>query len=219
LTSTESLQSIGELDLIDFDLNYYGLNYRLNTLDRVFFPSKGLLIDLSLQFGTKKIIRNSGISSDKYRDLQEKSLQIKSSLFIEKYTLLAPKNTILTKLMTGYIENDQLFLNDLFRLGGLKSLRGFNEKFFYASWYLIGTLEYRYLFENDSQLFFFFDGSGIGYEINDQSIKDYPFGFGGGISISTRAGLLHIIYALGKSLEQPFGLNYSKIHIGYSSRF
>jgi translocation and assembly module TamA len=117
------------------------------------------------------------------------------------------------------MDNDQLFYNDLFRLGGLNSIRGFNERNFFASWYLTGTLEYRYLFDNDSQLFFFLDSSGLGYDIQDQKYRDHPFGFGGGFTLSTRAGLLHIIYALGKSSGQPLGLNYSKIHIGYSNRF
>ena len=219
LLSTDNLQTIPELDLIDFDLNYYGFNYRLNTLDRIFFPTSGVLIEASLQMGTKNIIRNAGIDSDKYQDLQESTFQLKSTLLLEKYTTLAPKNILFTKVTAGYLNNDQMFFNDLFRLGGLRSLRGFNDKFFYASWYLIGTVEYRYLFENDSQLFLFVDGAGLGYEINDQSYRDHPFGFGGGFSISTRAGLLNIIYALGKSKNQPFGLNYSKIHIGYSSRF
>ena len=117
------------------------------------------------------------------------------------------------------MNGDQLFLNDLFRLGGLNTIRGFNEMFFYASHYIIGTLEYRYLFENESQLVVFFDGSYLGFDINYESYKDYPIGAGAGISISTGAGLLNVIYAVGKSNDQPFNIRYSKIHIGYTGRF
>ena len=114
---------------------------------------------------------------------------------------------------------DQLFFNDLFRLGGLNSIRGFNEMFFYASHYIIGTLEYRYLFENESQLLVFVDGSIIGHDLNVDSYLDNPVGTGAGISISTKAGLLNLIYAVGYSKEQPFNIRYSKIHIGYTGRF
>jgi outer membrane protein assembly factor BamA len=219
LLSISDLQQIKELDKVDYDLNYYGLKYRLNTLDRMFFPTRGFLVDGSIQFGTKKIIRNVGIDAESYEGLQERTLQIRSTLAIDKYFGLFPKNTLLLRVSAGYIDNDQLFFNDLFRLGGLNSIRGFNERNFFASWYLTGTMEYRYLFENNSQLFFFFDGSGLGYSVQNQSLRDHPFGFGGGFSLSTRAGFLHIIYALGKSAGQPLGLNYSKIHIGYSNRF
>ncbi|MBR9998180.1 MAG: BamA/TamA family outer membrane protein [Cyclobacteriaceae bacterium] len=219
LLSTGDFQNMPQLDQVDYDINYYGLSYRLNTLDRVFFPEHGIFIDGSIQFGNKKIIRNAGINSDSYQGLREKSFQVRASLWVDKYFKLFPRNILLTRITAGYLDNDQLFFNDLFRLGGLNSIRGFNERFFYASGYLTGTVEYRYLFENDSQLFFFFDGSGLGYDINGQRLQDRPFGFGGGFSISTRAGLLQIVYALGKSSEQPLGLNHSKIHIGYSSRF
>ena len=117
------------------------------------------------------------------------------------------------------MDGDQLFFNDLFRLGGLNSIRGFNDMFFYASQYIVGTLEYRYLFENESQLLVFFDGSILGHDLNGVSYREYPIGIGTGISISTKAGLLNVIYALGRSQDQSFNIRYSKIHIGYTGRF
>jgi outer membrane protein assembly factor BamA len=207
------------LNQVDYDLNYFGIRFRLNTLNRNFFPERGSLINGMIQLGNKKIIKNAGIDAGRYQDLEEKTFQVKAWLKAEKYFTLFPKNILLAAVSAGYLENDQLFLNDLFRLGGLKSIRGFNERFFYASWYITGTLEYRYLFENESQVFLFVDGAGLGYDIQDANLSDRPFGFGGGFSLSTRAGMLEIIYALGKSAGQPFGLDHSKIHIGYSSRF
>ena len=65
----------------------------------------------------------------------------------------------------------------------------------------------------------FFDGSYLGLDINSESYTDYPFGVGAGISISTGAGLLNLIYAVGKSNDQPFSVRFSKIHIGYTGRF
>jgi translocation and assembly module TamA len=219
LLGTAFYQDEQPLDHVDYDLNYYGISFRLNTLNRVFFPERGFLIDGSIKIGNRKIIRNAGINADQYDDLEEKNFQVEVKMQADKYFTLFPKNVLLARISAGYLGNDQLFFNDLFRLGGLKTIRGFNERFFYASWYINGTMEYRYLFENDSQLFLFFDGSGLGYEINGDYQADRPFGFGGGFSLSTRAGLLEIIYAIGKSSGQSIGLDRSKIHIGYSSRF
>ncbi len=219
LLNTDHIVNPDDLDNVDSDISYYGISYKFNSLDRFYLPTRGFLIEGSAQFGSRNIIKNAGINSDYYQGLLDRTFQIKARLKAEKYYPVFSRTVLLTRLTTGYIKNNQLFFNDLFRIGGLNTLRGFNEKNFYASWYITGTFEYRFLFENSSQFFVFIDGAALGYDINDQNFKDYPFGLGAGFSLSTKAGLLHIIYALGKSQQQPFSLNYSKIHIGYSNRF
>jgi outer membrane protein assembly factor BamA len=205
--------------IADYNLNYYGLFYNYNSLDHPIFPSKGWKIEINGDIGYKNVIKNSAIDHEYYANILPKSLQWQSTLSTDKYFSLAPRNVLVAKLSAGYMQSDQLFLNDLFRLGGINSIRGFNEKFFYASKYIIGTLEYHYLFENESQLIAFFDGSSLGFDVNDQTYRDQPFGVGAGISLSTRAGLLNVIFAMGKSNKQPFGFKYSKIHVGYTNRF
>ena len=203
----------------DYNLNYYGLLYRYNSLDHIFFPTNGWEIGIDVDIGNKNIIKNAYIDDDFYSGIPDHGLQWMTKFRINKYFNLRPRNIFLTRLSGGYMDGDQLFLNDLFRLGGLNTIRGFNEMFFYASHYIIGTLEYRYLFENESQLVVFFDGSYLGFDINNDSYQDFPVGVGAGISISTGAGLLNVIYAVGKSNDQPFNIRYSKIHIGYTGRF
>ena len=207
------------LFIADYKINYYGLFYIYNSLDHPIFPSQGWKIVFNGDVGYKNVIKNSAIDDDYYTNIPPKSLQWQSTISTDKYFSLAPRNVLVAKLSAGFMQSDQLFLNDLFRLGGINSIRGFNEKFFYASKYVIGTLEYHYLFENESQLIAFFDGSSLGFEINDRKYSDQPFGVGAGISLSTKAGLLNIIFAMGKSNDQPFGFRYSKIHVGYTNRF
>jgi len=203
----------------DYNLNYYGLLYRYNSLDHPIFPTIGWEIKIDADIGNKNIIKNAYIDDDYYSDIPDQGFQWMTRFWIDKYFSLRPRNILHMKFSGGYMDGDQLFLNDMFRLGGLNSIRGFNEMFFYASNYIIGTLEYRYLFENESQLVVFFDGSYLGLDINNESYTDYPFGVGAGISISTGAGLLNLIYAVGKSNDQPFSVRFSKIHIGYTGRF
>lgn len=219
LLETDTAGITGSPLYADYNLNYYGFLYRYNSLDHTIFPTNGWEISINMDIGNKKIIKNSLIDDDFYSDIPDQGLQWMTRFRINKYFNLHSKNIFLTRFSGGYMDGDQLFLNDLFRLGGLNSIRGFNEMFFYASHYIIGTLEYRYLFENESQLVVFFDGSYLGYNINNESYNDYPMGVGAGISISTGAGLLNIIYAVGKSNDQAFNVRYSKIHIGYTGRF
>ena len=53
---------------------------------------------------------------------------------------------------TGYLESPGVFENELYRIGGLKTLRGFDEDSIFASFYTIGPLETRYLLERNSSV-------------------------------------------------------------------
>lgn len=219
LLQSESSVNLDKPSFADYNLNFYGLAYRYNDLDHPLFPSKGWQIKLNLDVGTKNIIKNANLDEDFYAGIPDAGLQWQGTLWVNKFFTLRPKNILLAKLSGGYMGGDQLFFNDLFRLGGLNTIRGFNEMFFYASQYIIGTMEYRYLFENESQLLVFFDGSYLSHDLNNEYYSDYPMGLGVGINLSTRAGLLNVIYAIGQSKDQPFNIKYSKIHIGYTGRF
>ena len=219
LLATEPMNTAGDPFYADYNLNYYGLAYRLNTLDHPFFPTTGWQLNIGVDAGNKHIIKNASIDEDFYEGLPEQGIQWKLLVRASKYFSLRPRNILHVKVSAGYMDGDQLFLNDLFRLGGLNTIRGFNEMFFYASRYAVGTLEYRYLFENESQLLVFLDGSLLGHNLEGASYSDNPIGTGAGISISTKAGLLNVIYGIGMSNDQSFNFKYSKIHIGYTGRF
>ena len=47
------------------------------------------------------------------------------------------------------LQSENMFKNELFRIGGLKTLRGFDEESITASFYNIATLEWRFLFEQN----------------------------------------------------------------------
>ena len=60
-------------------------------------------------------------------------------------------------LKLGAIFNAHIFQNEMFRLGGLTTIRGFNEESIFASSYGIGTVEYRYLYEKNANIRLFSD--------------------------------------------------------------
>lgn len=110
--------------------------------------------------------------------------------------------------------NTQTIENQLLRLGGLKTLRGFNEEFFFASSYVVNQAECRVYFEQESFLFVFYD-QGI---LKNQSWQA-PLGLGGGFSLRTNAGLLSFAIAVGKTKDAPLDFTNMKVHFGYLSRF
>lgn len=104
-------------------------------------------------------------------------------------------------------------------MGGLQTLRGFNENFFFASDYGLSNLELQFHFEKDSYLFTFYDQAYLYFKTNKSTLEDYPFGVGIGINLATPGGIISLAYALGKAREQPLNVRLSKFHFGYIAKF
>jgi len=138
---------------------------------------------------------------------------------LEYYYHAGQQGVLLTRLRGEALFNKRLFLNDLFRVGGLSTLRGFNEFNFYASQYAVSTVEFRQFTGTDAYVFLFVDQAYIRRALPNDFYQDYPTGLGAGLSFRTGAGLFQFVYSVGRTREQPFSLNASKIHFGITSRF
>jgi translocation and assembly module TamA len=123
------------------------------------------------------------------------------------------------KLGGGFVFNERLFISDLFRLGGLKSLRGFNENYFFAKSYGISNIEYRFFYEPDSYFALFYDQGYLITQYGKNSRTDLPLGIGGGLNLKTDVGVIQIYYSLGSSRDQSFNFSHSKVHFGIVNRF
>jgi translocation and assembly module TamA len=204
----------------DFDYYTYGIGYNWNNLNDLFYPHRGWAISFQGFTGNKKIITSSTINEGIYKNLHVHSIQFSFNANIEKYFKLSKKGVLMTRLNSGSLfNNNNIFLNDLFRVGGLKTLRGFNENNFFASRYGVASVEYRFFTDETSYLLLFYDQGYIYNQLDLQHKQDYPLGFGAGISFQTPAGVFNFIYSLGASSTQKLSFNLSKIHFGLVSRF
>jgi len=219
ILSDASPQSLQQLDLADAQTTTYGLNYLWNNLDDFYFPRRGRLVEMQLSAGAKKLLRNPALEKSFYDTLDRKTTQLGLALRLENFFRMGKNSALLARLQGQALLNDQLFLNDMYRIGGLSSLRGFDEYFFYASTYAISTIEYRLFTATDSYVLLFYDQGYYRSDLEQSEASDYPFGVGGGISFSTGAGIFQLVYTLGKSEQQPLSFKYSKIHFGITSKF
>lgn len=221
LISTQHLKDVTSLpDVINFDLASYGIGFYWNSLDDIFLPKRGMSFRLNASAGNKKLRPSSEIPSDLLVDVDLKNLQYNLSLSFEKHSNIGQNLVLLNRFGGGLLLNDRLFRNDAVRLGGLNSIRGFNENFFFATRYATTTAEAR-LFFDEFSYFSLFTDFGIVYEdFSEIPLTDYPVGVGAGISFSTEAGIFNFVYALGRSdIAGSLSLNQSKIHFGFTSRF
>ncbi len=196
----------------------YNVQYSYTRLDDFFYPHRGVALNVSVAAGNKQIVADERINA-RTPSVQLTSPQVVYRATVRNYTPLGRRGVLLAQISGGQILNANLFRNDLFRLGGLATLRGFNENFFFASDYAATTLEYRFFWEPTSYLFLFYDQAWLQTRILGETGRDAPSGVGAGISFSTKAGVFNIAYALGNSRDRALGLNFSKIHFGLVARF
>lgn len=209
----------GAPESLDSDLWSYGAHWEGNRTDRFFQPRRGWRWQLEARLGNKTLAPNPNLP-DNFRDsLTNRTQQFVIEGDVSRFFRTGRLTTLLVRAQGGWIANRQLFRNDLFRIGGLQSLRGFNENFFFAARYGILTAEWRLAFDASSYVFAFADQGLLEYEAARETFTDYPGGFGTGLRFSTSAGVFTFVYAMGRAREQQLGLNTANIHFGFVSRF
>lgn len=114
-------------------------------------------------------------------------------------------------------EEDFYSENELYRIGGFGSLRGFNEESVFASTYGIASLEYRFM-PNDGFYISVFGDYGF-VENKSSGLNENLLGLGTGISFLTQLGVFNLSYAVGKQSDSSFDFRNSKIHFGILTRF
>jgi outer membrane protein assembly factor BamA len=191
--------------------NMYGLNLSKKTLDYIPNPSKGYSFTLDTGIGARK-----SRASDTLEWNQQTTY--KAAISMEYYFPLYKRHVMKIHIRGSYYFAPIIFQNEALRLGGLGTLRGFNEEELFTTSSILNTLEYRYLLDRNSALFAFFD---IAYYENAAAnkVKDIPLGFGGGFSFGTNLGIFSISYGLGKQFDNPILLRNGKVHFGYVAFF
>lgn len=194
----------------DFEIDYYGLAISWFKLDDLFNPRKGFKTKWVGSLGTK--------SSSNSLTIPE-STQYRFQAYLEWYKPIRPRSVLYIASQSGIIFNDYLYINDLFRLGGLSTIRGFNELEFFASEYTLFNVEWRYYLDTTSYLVAFYDQSFLSYDIINGTFEDKPAALGIGMQFTTDSGNFKILYGLGRRGGEPFSFDTSKIHFGYTAIF
>ena len=222
------------------------VNYQLNTKTKLFSGYKSfrsenlnneaavvnLIEDLTSRFGVigfnyqrpqnnslfpyKTIINNTNEFGK--RDIKGLNTnQIRTRLRGEHLFNLNFQNSIFIGGSMAALFSENYFINELFRFGGITSIRGFDENSIDASIYSVLNTEYRYLLSSDSYIhsildFAYFENSALHIQGNL-----YSFGFG--LGLQTKAGIFKLNIANGKQDSQSFRFSNTKIHLSLNAVF
>ena len=200
LTSEENTP----VDIDGFQKNELSLgsNWKYFQADKL-FPLKSTL-GLTLGYGTKK--------TDLINEKQLR-LELNASYILN----LNNQNSIYLANRSGLLNSDTYLTNELYRIGGINSIRGFNENAIEASLYSLLITEYRYKLNNSLYLNSIIDLGHLENKTTRNSNSLYSFGLGTGFF--TKTGLLKFSLANGKINDQKFNLNDLKIHLSLISIF
>jgi hemolysin activation/secretion protein len=215
---------------IDLTSNEFSLEYHTEKLDYRNNPVSGYVFTINGSAGLKVIKKNNNILKlydyveNKYFDylydtVKLKSFQFRVGLSVEKYWRLASRHTIKTNFEGRYFYSPHIFENEKYRIGGVNSLRGFDDQSIFTPYYGMANAEYRFLISKNSYFSAFFNAALVKNAPNRKGPFDFPFGFGVSGAIETKAGIFGITYAIGKQLDNRITFNSGKIHLGYVNYF
>ncbi len=192
-------------NLDDFKSSFYALNFNHEErqLYDVLFPIN-FLFDFSAGIGTRTI-----------DNINESQTRFTLNTF--KIFNLNNKNSIYTRISGAILTSNSYLENELFRFGGINSIRGFEENSLIGNLFSVINTEYRYRVSNSLYIHSVFDAAYSENKIIDSKSKLFGFGFGFGLL--TNAGLFKFNYTSAKTENQQFKLSDSKIHISLTADF
>ena len=191
--------------------NAYGLALYKQTLDYLPNPSKGfsLLTDVSIGKRKSKQTDTSDVVTN---------TTFRTEFKIDWFIPLSKRHVLRLANHSEFYLAPVFFQNESIRFGGQNSLRGFNEEEMRATTNSIFSLEYRFLVDQNSFAFLFYDQAWYENRTTDY-YNDTPLGFGVGFSFGTNIGTFSISYALGKQFNNPILFRDGKVHFGYIAYF
>lgn len=204
-TKSVDIQKTNSLTLNSFTNTFYTttFEYFKRKPDDFLFPEK-------TNFVFKTGIGNRKIES-------ENTSQFYGQIDANHTLYLNTKNNIRIKNQTFYLNSDTYIVNELYRFGGINSIRGFRENSLQANFFSGLMLEYNYLLAPNIYVHSITD---YGYfQDKASNIQDSLLGIGFGFGLLTNNGLFNLIYANGSTNDQAIKLSNSIIHISFKTNF
>lgn len=214
---------------IDVRNNRYGIGVFFQDMDYVLNPRDGYRVLMQASVGNKVIKKSNSIATLKgqdgsslerlYDDFDLKSLTYGLNIDFDYFFPLKKRSTVMFSNTSEAIIAKNVFLNEMYRIGGSRKLRGFDEESIFTPFYSLTTIEYRFLLSKNSYFNTFFDFAVVEDSRKGAGNIDMPLGFGTGLALETKGGIFSLSYALGRQFDNNIEVRNGKIHFGYITLF
>jgi hypothetical protein len=224
----------------DFDLGYminYNtkafIGYKDNVSEAIQKITSSDLKDLKSTFITttfehKKIDFDDSLFPDKFSIFTKFGIgdrtasSLKTNQFFAQFQFqqlleLNKKNYIHLKSDTYFLQSTNYYTNELYRFGGIQSIRGFNENSLQGNIFSGIFAEYRYV--ASPNLYFYSITDFAYYQDKANNSKDQLYGLGFGFGLLSNGGLFNLVYANGNTGSQNIKLSNSIVQISFKTYF
>jgi hypothetical protein len=209
-TESSDIQNSNNQNLSDFKNSFYTttIDFKKNSTKNNLFPTKSFL-NITIGTGNRNTIINPSLKQNFV------NFNIMNNFYINE------KNIINVKNQNYYLKSQNYLTNELFRFGGINSIRGFAENSLQANLIISLMTEYRYLV---SQNFYFnsildycyYEDPTITIEKNK---NEKLLGIGMGLGVQTTNGLLKFAITNGKTKNEELKFYNTNITISYNVKF
>jgi hypothetical protein len=205
LASTTDAESVFT-SLNSFSTTTYLIGTEIVRLNRALVPTEGFQLEVYGKTGRRNTAQDNQ---------NQLGWQAQGQWLWPFYSKMVLKIGLQSQAILG----SNLFENELYRLGGLKTLRGFNEQSLFSSAYAIGTFEYRYHLGDFDYLTLFTDLAYSNRKIGNTNNFSWLNGLGTGINFRTNGGIFSLFLAVGQSSNSSLDFRATKVHFGYVNQF
>ncbi|MFW5955387.1 MAG: BamA/TamA family outer membrane protein, partial [Rhodothermales bacterium] len=190
-----------------------GLGFRYSRIDNAVSPSRGLVVDLFAERGIRsqrltRVVNGTPVRED--RAIRQDRLEF----LLRSYSRLSRRGVAVVGLDLRALISDEYDRSDLYRVGGLRTLRGYDDDLFLARAVGRTLLEYRHRLERRSYLFGFVDGAYLDRppSVSLDGFSAARLGYGVGMQFDTGISLMNIVLA-----TNPIdGFGSTRVHAGLS---
>ena len=198
------LLNISNNDLASYSNYFIGLGYELkkSSTSNLYKYKNGL--NLNLTIGKRKTDTES-INQLKFHFSAFANVQINNRGYLN------------IKNESGLLTSKNYLLNELFRIGGANSIRGYNEQSIFTNGYSYSNIEFRYSLDTSSYLYSITD-LGVYKENTTNKIKKL-IGIGAGYQFRINNNLVNLGYVISTNSSTNAKLNSSRLVVRWTSFF
>ena len=198
------LLDISNNDLASYSNYFIGLGYELkkSSTSNLYKYKNGL--NLNLTIGKRKTDTES-INQLKFHFSAFANVQINNRGYLN------------IKNESGLLTSKNYLLNELFRIGGANSIRGYNEQSIFTNGYSYSNIEFRYSLDTSSYLYSITD-LGVYKENTTNKIKKL-LGIGAGYQFRINNNLVNLGYVISTNSSTNAKLNSSRLVVRWTSFF